>query len=255
MVIACFCMFSLYCLQEMVFGYYQYRVSFTYALHLHIAPPCRSPMQIHVTPLMLEYSDCNTLRCRFPYVLMLLLHRNHDLRTPCCYRETVHPNITIYRHSRNERYPNPRPVPIPDIVHAEEANKQSLLFYTQISQCPFPPSLLLSPSSQNTDRRKKRTLNPPPEKPPQHHRIPDQTYHIPHDDLRPQPPPEKPKITRMPEISVNPARDEDVTLLLPTLHEMIEIRPRVHHRDRPRALPDHHHRRPEDQPPRAESGR
>lgn len=82
--------------------------------------------------------------------------------------------------SRNERYPDPRLVSISHIVHAEEADKQSLLFYTQKSANAGIPLHLHG----DKDMRE-LTLNPLPKKPPQHQRIPDQTNRIPQHHLRP----------------------------------------------------------------------
>lgn len=42
--------------------------------------------------------------------------------------QAVHRHVTTRRQSRNERNPHPRPVPIPYVIHAEEANKQRFLF-------------------------------------------------------------------------------------------------------------------------------
>ena len=54
----------------------------------------------------------------------------------CCCRGAAYWNIVVHRCSRYKRYPNPRPVPIPYVIHAEEADEQSFLFYPQISQRP-----------------------------------------------------------------------------------------------------------------------
>ena len=110
----------------------------------------------------------------------------------------------------------------------------------------------MTPNHWNWEKGK-RTLNPPPKEPPKHNGIPHQANPIPQHHLRPQPPPEEPKITRMPQPAVNPFRHKHMPLLPTRLHHMIEIPACLRHRHRPHHLPCNKQCEPRDQPADAQS--
>ena len=101
----------------------------------------------------------------------------------------------------------------------------------------------------------RRTLDPPPEEPPQHHGISDQTHRVPEHHLRAEPPPEKAHVARVPEVPVHAPSDEDVSVPLLALDEVVEVGARVHHGRRPRRLAGDQHGGAEQQPGRVQGGR
>ena len=80
-------------------------------------------------------------------------------------------------------------------------------------------------------------LDPPGEESPQHDGVGREAEHIPHDQLRPQRPPEEPKVTRMPEERVDPARHELVLRAPLMLHDVVEALARLDHGRAPDGLP------------------
>lgn len=95
----------------------------------------------------------------------------------------------------NKRNPNPTTLPILYILIPKELNQQPLL-----------------PSNSRTKKL------------PQNQCICHETNHIPHHNLRPQSPPEIPKITRMSQPGVYPCLHQPVTRVLVVLHYVVEIR-------------------------------
>ena len=84
------------------------------------------------------------------------------------------------------------------------------------------------------------TINSLLEEPPQYYSIAHQTNHISQYHLRAQPPPEEPKISRVPRKSIHAISHQHMVLLSERLHDMVEIRPRLRHRRSPDRLPHDH---------------
>ena len=83
------------------------------------------------------------------------------------------------------------------------------------------------------------------EKLPQHNRIPSKTNHITQHQLRPQPPPKKPKVTRMSRKRIHPIPHQHMALVILHLHRVVEVTPRLGHGQRADYLSQHHQQHPD----------
>ncbi|KAL8707560.1 MAG: hypothetical protein Q9220_007452 [cf. Caloplaca sp. 1 TL-2023] len=86
------------------------------------------------------------------------------------------------------------------------------------------------------------------EEPPQYDCVPKQTAYIAHHHLRPKAPPEEAKVAGVPQPAVDAVRDENMSHLLPGLHEVIEVCTGMRHAECTCALAQNKHRESQAQP-------